>query len=78
MTSGTTRYGRDHATLLAMKKFVALAFLLSVCAVPAFAKWHWHHQPKPSHPAAVHPQNPYLKHPQKHKAHPVPKNHQVK
>jgi hypothetical protein len=46
----------------AMKQFAAAAFLLILCAAPAFA---WHHVKTKKYPQAVHPQNPYLKHHQK-------------
>ncbi|HUB29494.1 MAG TPA: hypothetical protein VL967_07345 [Terracidiphilus sp.] len=43
----------------AMKKFVAIAFLLlAVAAVPAFAKKH----KMPHHPRAAHAINPEVKH----------------
>jgi hypothetical protein len=59
-----------------MKKFAIAALLLVVYAAPAFA-WSWHHHPKtkPSHPQAIHAQNPYLKHPTHRKPHAVPKTH---
>jgi hypothetical protein len=41
-----------------MKKFVLAAFFLMLFAAPAFAVKH-----KVAHPKAVHPTNPYLKHP---------------
>ncbi len=48
---------------LAMKKFIAIAFLAALAvAVPAFAS-----HPKVKHPQAHHATNPYLKHPVKHK-----------
>jgi hypothetical protein len=56
-----------------MLKFAATALLLVVFAVPAFAKKS--HTPKPSHPQAIHPTNPYLKHHARHKPHPVAKHH---
>jgi hypothetical protein len=45
-----------------MKKLALAAFLLTLFALPALAAQH-----KVSHPVGVHPQNPYLKHPN-HKA----------
>ena len=47
----------------AMKKLVAAGLLSIVFAVPALAATH-----KVTHPKNVHPENPYLKHPN-HKAH---------
>jgi hypothetical protein len=58
-----------------MRKFVVAVLLALVCASPAFAWKHHHSKPKPSHPQAIHQQNPWLKHPQHRKPHPVPKNH---
>jgi len=56
-----------------MKKFIAAALLLVVFAAPAFA-WK-RHKTHPSHPQAVHQQNPNLKHHVHHKVtHPKP-NH---
>jgi hypothetical protein len=46
-----------------MNKLVLAVFLCLLLAAPAFA---WKH--KVNHPKAVHPTNPYLKHPN-HKAH---------
>ncbi len=46
-----------------MKKLVAAGLLSIVFAVPALAATH-----KVTHPKNVHPENPYLKHPN-HKAH---------
>ena len=46
-----------------MNKLIALAVLASLVALPALAAKH-----KVSHPQNIHPQNPYLKHPN-HKAH---------
>jgi hypothetical protein len=45
-----------------MKKFVLTLFLSMLVAAPAFAAKH-----KVNHPKAIHPTNPYLKHPN-HKA----------
>jgi hypothetical protein len=62
-----------------MKKIAAAAVL--VCAFPAFA-WkpnfnflHKHQTPHPSHPQNIHPQNPNLAHPVRHKPHPVEQHH---
>jgi hypothetical protein len=60
-----------------MKKIAAAALLL-VCVLPAFAwkpKFLQRHQSRPSHPQAVHPQNPHLSHPVRHKPHPVEQHH---
>ncbi len=46
-----------------MKRLVALGLLSVVVAVPAMAAKY-----RNTHPKAVHPQNPYLKHPH-HKMH---------
>jgi hypothetical protein len=46
-----------------MKKLVASGLLALVVSIPALAETH-----KVEHPKAVHPENPYLKHPN-HKAH---------
>jgi hypothetical protein len=62
-----------------MKKFAAVAALLLVVGTaPAFAwkpKFLQRHQNRPSHPQAVHPENPNLKHHVQRKPHAVPKHH---
>jgi hypothetical protein len=63
-----------------MKKIAAAALLLVVGTAPAFAwkpnlNFLHRHQNGPSHPQAIHPQNPHLSHPVRHKPHPVEQHH---